>query len=647
MTPTTSASRAGVGAGSTGGNEADPGHRSEPSANDLGTAAASPARPASAVPTTDDGSSSSPRARARSPARASPKKQVILFLAANPAATARLALDREARSIRAELKRSGYRDRFAYETRWAAEPLDLLRELRELRPTVVHFSGHGGARGSGPAGAARGRDLCVEPMQSDDAPDGLYFHDAAGGARAVSPGAIAQTFRAAGSSVKLVVLNACFTEPVAEALLAYVDCVVGVPGSIHDDAARSFAIGFYGGLGEHESIAAAFEQGRAAINLEGFPDAERPELKVREGFDATELILAATVPAVHQVPTYPYAADNAPRFHGRDAEFAIAWCSLAIEDLECRPLHCPAEFEGLIVGNYQLGKPLGYGGTGVVFRAHHRSLMNEVALKLFYPVSGARRELLGAVERSARGLKSLQHRGIVELLDLGHLEVEDTDAVYVVMELVEGESLNHWSHRLGHGSGATHARIAVAIEIASALQAAHTSSYLDNLGFAQTGVLHGDVKPANILVRQRDAQPVLLDFMMPDLQRLIAVAPGLAASIRERARSASLTAEFGTHGYMPPEQADEGIVLPASDVYSLGRTLCEIFSEILNETFIDTIADGGTELTNPTPAALDWTHAGELGDLLSSMIRPKPSDRPTMAAVVDRLRALRDLPVVP
>jgi hypothetical protein len=64
--------------------------------------------------------------------------------AAHPLGTDRRALDREAHAIRAELRRSGYRDRFELETRWAVEPLDLLRELRELAPTVVHFSGHGG-----------------------------------------------------------------------------------------------------------------------------------------------------------------------------------------------------------------------------------------------------------------------------------------------------------------------------------------------------------------------------------------------------------------------------------------------------------------------------------------------------------------------
>ena len=106
-------------------------------------------------------------------------KHTILFLAANPSGTDRLALDREAHAIHAELKRSGYRDRFVFETRWVAEPLDLLRELRELEPTVVHFGGHGGG-------------------------DGLCFQAADGRARVVPPAALTAAFGAAGASVKLV-----------------------------------------------------------------------------------------------------------------------------------------------------------------------------------------------------------------------------------------------------------------------------------------------------------------------------------------------------------------------------------------------------------------------------------------------------------
>jgi hypothetical protein len=211
------------------------------------------------------------------------KKHTILFLAANPSDTDPLALDREARSIHKELEQSGHRDRFQLETRWAAEPLDLLRELRRLKPTVVHYSGHGGQHG-------------------------LFFQGPEGRARVVSTEALETTFGAAGASVRVVVLNACYSDVHAAALLAHVDCVVGTGGPIGDDAARSFAAGFYGGLGERESVAAAYRQGCAAISLEAgaassarvrdvIPDSpaphERPRLKVRAGVDADKLVLAA------------------------------------------------------------------------------------------------------------------------------------------------------------------------------------------------------------------------------------------------------------------------------------------------------------------------------------------------------------------
>ncbi len=213
------------------------------------------------------------------------RKHIILFLAANPHGTDRLALDREARSIELELARSGHRDRFAFATRWAVEPLDLLRELRALRPTVVHYSGHGG-------------------------PGGLFFQAPEGGVHRISAHAIAETFGAAGASVRLVVLSACYSEEHATALLAHIDCVVGFAGPALDGAARSFAIGFYGGLGDRESVAAAYKQGCAAIALEASSarsrvgtrdavaatddctqDSSRPRLTVRAGVDASQVIL--------------------------------------------------------------------------------------------------------------------------------------------------------------------------------------------------------------------------------------------------------------------------------------------------------------------------------------------------------------------
>jgi nucleoside phosphorylase len=224
-----------------------------------------------------------------------PMKHTILFLAANPLGTDPRALDREARAIQVELDRSGFRDSFELVTRWAAEPLDLLRELRRLKPTVVHFSGHGSPDVAGARGPAAGRhrDVVVEHSAVDSAPQhGLFFQGPDGRSQLVSAAALEAAFEAAGSSVKLVVLSACYSEPQAAALLTHVDCVVGMRGSIRDDAARSFAIGFYGGLGERESVAAAYKQGCAAIRLEGLPDADRPQLRTRRDVDAARLVLA-------------------------------------------------------------------------------------------------------------------------------------------------------------------------------------------------------------------------------------------------------------------------------------------------------------------------------------------------------------------
>jgi hypothetical protein len=204
-------------------------------------------------------------------------KHTILFLAANPLGTDPRALDREARAIQAELERSGFRDRFELVTRWAAEPIDLLRELRKLKPTVVHFSGHGASEAAGQHG--------------DEPRHGLFFQGPDGHRQLVSTEALEETFGSAGASVKMVVLSACYSEVQARALLPHIGCVVGMSGAIRDDVARSFAIGFYGALGERESIATAYKQGCAAVSLEGLRD--RPQLAVRAGIDASKLVLAA------------------------------------------------------------------------------------------------------------------------------------------------------------------------------------------------------------------------------------------------------------------------------------------------------------------------------------------------------------------
>lgn len=176
-----------------------------------------------------------------------------------------------------------------------AEPLDLLRELRKLKPTVVHFSGHGMSEAVSappPAGDGPHRDVVVANHATDPAQHGLYFQGPDGRPHLVSTAALKESFGAAGSSVKVVVLNACYSDVHAAALVTHVDCVVGMSGPVGDDAARSFAVGFYGGIGDRESVAQAYKQGRAAIHLMGIGDSDRAELTVRDGINAARLFLS-------------------------------------------------------------------------------------------------------------------------------------------------------------------------------------------------------------------------------------------------------------------------------------------------------------------------------------------------------------------
>ena len=201
------------------------------------------------------------------PSRPAAQKHTVLFLASNPAGTNQIALDEEARAIQEEIDRRGDRCRLVFSPRFAAQPLDLLRLLRELKPAVVHFSGHGSK-------------------------DGLFFQAADGLPRIVSGDAIAMAFGATEAPVQLVVFNACYSQPQAAELQAHVPCMIGMSAKINDGAAQRFAIGLYGGLAHGDSIATAYSQGCAAIALEGFTDHDKPQLIVQAGVDANAITLA-------------------------------------------------------------------------------------------------------------------------------------------------------------------------------------------------------------------------------------------------------------------------------------------------------------------------------------------------------------------
>jgi CVNH domain/CHAT domain len=167
----------------------------------------------------------------------------ILFLSANPPGTARLDLDKEVSKIEDGLKRSKLRDRFGLVSKWAVDSQDLRRALLEENPDIVHFSGHG----EGQTGLVLvGQDGKPKPATAE-ALCGLF-----------------EQF----PNIKCVLLNACYAEVQAKAIVRHIDFVIGMKQAVRDDAAIAFATGFYDGLGYGKSIDVAFALGCNAIQFE-------------------------------------------------------------------------------------------------------------------------------------------------------------------------------------------------------------------------------------------------------------------------------------------------------------------------------------------------------------------------------------------
>ena len=113
--------------------------------------------------------------------------------------------------------------------------------------------------------------------------------------QAVGKSALVNVLRSCDEgNLRMVVLNACHTRPQAEALTEVVDCVVSMNRTITDHAAIKFAASFYGVLAFGRSVQKAFEQGVARLSAEGIAEADTPELVVRPGVDATQLVLVGS-----------------------------------------------------------------------------------------------------------------------------------------------------------------------------------------------------------------------------------------------------------------------------------------------------------------------------------------------------------------
>ena len=193
----------------------------------------------------------------------------ILLLAANPMTSPRLRIDEEVRAIEEKVCNSKLRDAVQIRSRWATRREDLQQALLREEPDVVHFSGHGGGT------------------------VGVMLHSAAGtDVSLVSSEALARLFALLKGNIRLVVLNACYSEEQARAIVEEIDFVVGMVDSIGDDGAGAFAAAFYRGLAYGKSVQTAFDLGLNELQLMGLmDDAGVPVLLTREGVDALTVTL--------------------------------------------------------------------------------------------------------------------------------------------------------------------------------------------------------------------------------------------------------------------------------------------------------------------------------------------------------------------
>jgi serine/threonine-protein kinase len=255
-------------------------------------------------------------------------------------------------------------------------------------------------------------------------------------------------------------------------------------------------------------------------------------------------------------------------------------------------------------GRYVVRARLGAGGMGAVYDVQDILLGESVALKVGLPGnSEADRAYQLALRREVSLARKITHPGVARIYDLGVAE----GRFYITMERLVGHSL---SSHLSSGPSSIGEATWIGCQIASALAAAHDA-----------GVIHGDLKPSNIMICDGALQRVvLLDF-------------GVAKAMGTRGRG------MGTPTYMSPEQVTDAPLTGASDVYALGLVLHRMLTGRVPFQGARSMATLAARV-DATPPPLEGDFPAALVELCARMLALSPDQRPTARQLSEALSAL-------